>query len=75
MPESFFDFLSQELLAIPGVGEIMEGLASYSQRHFARVDRLARSTYLLDYTLAAMKVNTLHTLHGCRTKTRVLNIA
>ena len=46
---------AQELLAIPGVGEIMEGLASYSQRHFARVDRLARSTYLLDYTLAAMK--------------------
>ena len=46
----------QELLAIPGVGEVMEGLASYSQRHFARIDRLARSAFLLDYTLAAMKV-------------------
>lgn len=38
------------------MGEIMEGLASYSQRHFARIDRLARSAFLLDYTLAAMKV-------------------
>lgn len=39
------------------MGEIMEGLASYSTRHFARIDRLARSAFLLDYTLAAMKVH------------------
>ncbi len=28
----------------------------YTQRHLSRLDRLVRSTYLLDYTLASMKV-------------------
>ncbi len=46
----------QALLAIPGVGSLLEGLASYSQRHFQRMDRLARSAFLLDYTLGSIRV-------------------
>lgn len=39
-----------------GVGELLEGLLPYSQRHYTRVDRLQRSTFLLDYTLTGMSV-------------------
>lgn len=46
----------QALLAIPGVGDLLEALASYSQRHFQRMDRLARSAFLLDYTLGSNRV-------------------
>lgn len=41
---------------IRGIGELLEGLIPYSQRHFSRIDRLVRSTYLLDYTLMGMSV-------------------
>ena len=36
--------------------DLVEALASYTQRHFVRMDRLVRSTFLLDYTLASMNV-------------------
>ena len=36
--------------------DLLEALASYTQRHFVRVDRLVRSSFLLDYTLASMNV-------------------
>lgn len=39
-----------------GIGELLEALIPYSQRHFSRVDRFVRSTYLLDYTLTQMSV-------------------
>lgn len=39
-----------------GVGELVEGLIPYSQRHYSRIDRLERSTFLLDYTLNGMSV-------------------
>ncbi|KAL8538390.1 hypothetical protein ACS0TY_000402 [Phlomoides rotata] len=45
-----------ELVEMKGIGEVLEGLIPYSQRHFTRVDRLERSTFLLDYTLTAMSV-------------------
>ncbi|XP_050224237.1 protein TORMOZ EMBRYO DEFECTIVE [Mercurialis annua] len=45
-----------EILEIKGVRELLEGLIPYSQRHFSRVDRLVRSTFLLDYTLTGMSV-------------------
>lgn len=41
---------------IKGVGELLEGLIPYSQRHFGRIDRLVRSTFLLDYILSGMSV-------------------
>lgn len=39
-----------------GIGELLEGIIPYSQRHFSRIDRLERSTFLLDYTLIGMSV-------------------
>ncbi|XP_016511982.2 protein TORMOZ EMBRYO DEFECTIVE [Nicotiana tabacum] len=45
-----------EILEIKGIGELLEGLISYSQRHFDRVDRLERSTFMFDCTLTGMSV-------------------
>ncbi|EOY10125.1 Transducin family protein / WD-40 repeat family protein [Theobroma cacao] len=45
-----------EIIEIKGIGELLEGLIPYSQRHFSRIDRLIRSTFLLDYTLMGMSV-------------------
>ncbi|PSS04567.1 Transducin beta-like protein [Actinidia chinensis var. chinensis] len=45
-----------EILEIRGIGELLEGLIPYCQRHFSRIDRLERSTFLLDYTLMGMSV-------------------
>ncbi|KAF5204847.1 transducin beta-like protein, partial [Thalictrum thalictroides] len=52
-----FNILSPlEILEIKGISELLESLIPYSQRHFSRIDRLIRSTLLLDYTLSAMSV-------------------
>ncbi|XP_076928886.1 protein TORMOZ EMBRYO DEFECTIVE-like [Bidens hawaiensis] len=45
-----------EIVEMKGVGELLEGLIPYSQRHYSRIDRLERSTFLLDYTLNGMSV-------------------
>ncbi|XVE62302.1 hypothetical protein DITRI_Ditri06bG0107400 [Diplodiscus trichospermus] len=45
-----------EITEIKGISELLEGLIPYSQRHFSRIDRLIRSTFLLDYTLIGMSV-------------------
>ncbi|KAL6008390.1 hypothetical protein ACLOJK_033899 [Asimina triloba] len=45
-----------EIIEIKGITELLEGLIPYSQRHFSRIDRLLRSTFLLDYTLTGMSV-------------------
>ncbi|GAV88863.1 Utp13 domain-containing protein [Cephalotus follicularis] len=45
-----------QIIEIRGIGELLEGLIPYSQRHFSRIDRLVRSTFLLDYTLTGMSV-------------------
>lgn len=44
------------LFQIKGISELLEGLIPYSQRHFSRIDRLIRNTFLLDYTLTGMSV-------------------
>ena len=44
------------MFQIRGIGELLEGLIPYSQRHSSRIDRLIRGTYLLDYTLIGMSV-------------------
>ncbi|MQM07751.1 hypothetical protein Taro_040595 [Colocasia esculenta] len=49
-------FPPTEIIKIKGIRELLEGLIPYSQRHFGRIDRLSRSTFLLDYTLAQMSV-------------------
>ncbi|XP_051138037.1 protein TORMOZ EMBRYO DEFECTIVE [Andrographis paniculata] len=45
-----------EVVEMKGIGEILEALIPYSQRHFTRMGRLERSTFLLDYTLTSMSV-------------------
>ncbi|GLT95057.1 hypothetical protein SLE2022_127620 [Rubroshorea leprosula] len=45
-----------EISEIKGIGEILEGIYSYTQRHKNRIERLERSTFLLDYTLTRMSV-------------------
>lgn len=46
----------QDLVKINGIGELVEGLTIYSHRHATRLDRLIRTSHLLDYTLAACQV-------------------
>jgi len=45
-----------EIIEVQGISELLEGLIPYAQRHYSRVDRLMRSTFLLDYTLSSMSV-------------------
>eukprot|EP01018_Ginkgo_biloba_P035898 Gb_13772 [translate_table: standard] len=47
-----------EIIELRGIRELMEGLIPYAQRHYSRIDRLLRSTFLLDYTLSSMSVLT-----------------
>ncbi|KAE9601432.1 putative transcription factor WD40-like family [Lupinus albus] len=49
-------FPPTEIVQMKGIGELLEGLIPYSQRHFGRIDRLVRSTFLLDYILSGMSV-------------------
>ncbi|WJX88672.1 hypothetical protein P8452_70735 [Trifolium repens] len=49
-------FPPTDIVQIKGVGELLEGLIPYSQRHFGRIDRLVRSTFLLDFILSGMSV-------------------
>ena len=51
-----FNQLLQFMFQMRGIGELLEGIIPYSQRHFSRMDRLIRGTYLLDYTLTGMSV-------------------
>lgn len=44
------------LCALPGVAGIIEALVPYTQRHAARLDRLARSAFLLDHVLDTMSM-------------------
>ncbi|CAM6091154.1 unnamed protein product [Calypogeia fissa] len=43
-----------EMVEIPGIRELLEGILPYSQRHLSRVDRLNRSAFLLDFILSSM---------------------
>ncbi|KAK9757313.1 hypothetical protein RND81_01G155600 [Saponaria officinalis] len=45
-----------DIAEVKGIGEILEGLIPYSQRHYNRIERLERSLFLLDYTLNGMSV-------------------
>ncbi|CAM8968469.1 unnamed protein product [Rhodiola kirilowii] len=45
-----------EIMEMKGVSEILEGIIPHTQRHFSRVDRLVRGTFLLEYTLMGMRV-------------------
>ncbi|GIL66924.1 hypothetical protein Vafri_20438, partial [Volvox africanus] len=47
---------TEKLMKVPGLTELLSQVMAYSGRHFARLDRLVRSTYLLDFTLESMGV-------------------
>ncbi|BBN19124.1 U3 small nucleolar RNA-associated protein 13 [Marchantia polymorpha subsp. ruderalis] len=52
---SMFHVISPiDLIKVPGIRELLEGILPYSQRHFSRIDRLTRSTFLLDFVLSSM---------------------
>lgn len=46
----------QRLVQLPGAEDILTGLLAYSQRHYARMERLQRSACVLDYMVGAMGV-------------------
>ena len=39
----------------PGLGEVLEGLRAYTERHFRRMEELVDESYLIDYTLREME--------------------
>ncbi|OMO51098.1 hypothetical protein COLO4_37813 [Corchorus olitorius] len=59
-----------EIIKIKGIEELLDGLIPYSQRHFSRIDRHIRNTFLLDYTLIGMSV--FEPVTGVDSKTRFL---
>ena len=44
----------EELMAIQGVDGILDGIDVYTKRHRSRVDRLIRSSYVVDFILGVM---------------------
>lgn len=56
LSELFHVLPPKELMEVSGLGELIEGILPYTERHFSRVDRLLRSSFLLDYTLSSMSV-------------------
>ncbi|KAL9993315.1 putative small-subunit processome, Utp13 protein [Helianthus debilis subsp. tardiflorus] len=52
-----FSILSPtEIVEMKGIGELLEGLILYSQRHYSKIHRLDWSAFLLDYTLNGMSI-------------------
>lgn len=48
--------IADGMFQMKGIRELVEALIPYTQRHYSRIDRLVRSTFLLDYTLTGMSV-------------------
>ena len=46
----------RELSQVPGLSDLADGLAAYTQRHMSRLNRLVQSTFALDYALDCMNV-------------------
>eukprot|EP00611_Tribonema_gayanum_P004473 TRINITY_DN1366_c0_g1_i2.p1 TRINITY_DN1366_c0_g1~~TRINITY_DN1366_c0_g1_i2.p1 ORF type:complete len:723 (+),score=200.57 TRINITY_DN1366_c0_g1_i2:1889-4057(+) len=46
----------ERLSQVETCSEVLEALLPYSERHYQRLDRLLQSTYLVDYTLAGMRM-------------------
>ncbi|KAH7104933.1 WD40 repeat-like protein [Auriculariales sp. MPI-PUGE-AT-0066] len=45
---------SPEVAPVTGLKELVDGLIPYSERHFARVERLVQESYTIDFLLAEM---------------------
>lgn len=46
----------REIIEIKGIQHLLEGLIPFSQRHYSRIDRHVRNSFLLDLVLHAMAV-------------------
>eukprot|EP00048_Salpingoeca_helianthica_P002746 m.60245 g.60245 ORF g.60245 m.60245 type:complete len:1026 (-) comp12282_c0_seq1:55-3132(-) len=44
------------LVALPEISPILQALLPYTERHYARMDRLLAQSYLLDYMCSAMSI-------------------
>jgi U3 small nucleolar RNA-associated protein 13 len=45
-----------DVAKLPGARDLLPGFAAYTKRHSARLDRLVRATYVLDFTLTQQGV-------------------
>jgi U3 small nucleolar RNA-associated protein 13 len=43
-----------DLISIPGCGSILDGIDAYTTRHLARIDRLSKSSFIVDFILGVM---------------------
>lgn len=50
----FSEHSKEDLVSIQGFDGILDGIEAYTRRHRSRVDRLIRSSYILDYILSVM---------------------
>jgi len=50
----FRHFPPATLKTVPGIADVLNAVALYSERHFSRIDRLLQKSFLLDYTLQSM---------------------
>ncbi|KAF8930369.1 hypothetical protein EDD21DRAFT_170033 [Dissophora ornata] len=49
----------QEMIEVPGIKDLLDGLLPYSERHFQRVEALTVRSYVVDYTVQAMDLMAL----------------
>ncbi|KAF8980530.1 U3 small nucleolar RNA-associated protein 13 [Entomortierella lignicola] len=49
----------QEMIEVPGIKDLLDGLLPYSERHFQRVEGLSVRSYVVDYTVQAMDMMTM----------------
>eukprot|EP01126_Amoeba_proteus_P063963 TRINITY_DN888_c0_g2_i8.p1 TRINITY_DN888_c0_g2~~TRINITY_DN888_c0_g2_i8.p1 ORF type:complete len:204 (-),score=54.44 TRINITY_DN888_c0_g2_i8:77-688(-) len=52
-------YTATSLCRVPKMKEVLQGLIPYSERHLLRINNLLQQSYMLDYTLAEMKLHTL----------------
>ena len=45
---------ADQLACVDGLADILSGIAPYAQRHFERIDKLHRDSYLIDFALLTM---------------------
>ncbi|KAH9616127.1 hypothetical protein KSS87_006499, partial [Heliosperma pusillum] len=54
--QAFSMHSSTDIDEVKCIGELLEGLITYSQRHYRRIEMIERSLFTLDYTLNSMSV-------------------
>ena len=45
---------AQRIVAIRGVGEVLDGIRAYTERHYKRVEELLEESWIIEYTLGQM---------------------